>query len=109
VGRISEAWPLTFPALCFAQSVGWVELLRNPSPCGDDSVVIHHSSKLTQALARRRYALICPSGKSVQFCPMSFRANASRGEKLRAPKNEFRELIQSDLGCQFSTHKYFSF
>jgi hypothetical protein len=29
--------------------------------------------------------------------------------KTRARKNEFRELIQSDLGCQLATPKYFSF
>ena len=29
--------------------------------------------------------------------------------KTRAHKNEFCELIQSDLGCRFSTLKYFAF
>jgi hypothetical protein len=30
------------------------------------------------------YALICPTGKSVQFCSMSFRATASLVEKSHA-------------------------
>jgi hypothetical protein len=42
--------------------------------------------------------VICPTGKSVQFCLMSLRASASRGEKSRAPKFQFREPIQADLG-----------
>jgi hypothetical protein len=53
--------------------------------------------------------VICPTGKSVQFCLMSLRASASRGEKSRAPKFQFREPIQADLGRPDVLQKIFRF
>jgi hypothetical protein len=35
--------------------------------------------------------------------------SASNSAKTRARKGEFREPIQADLGCRFSTPKYFTF
>jgi hypothetical protein len=50
------------------------------------------------------------SGKSVdRFDGVHVAQSASNGAKTRARRNEFRELIQADLGCQSSAHKYFAF
>jgi hypothetical protein len=50
------------------------------------------------------------SGKSVdRFDGVHVAQSASNGAKTRARRNEFRELIQADLGRRFSTHKNFTF
>jgi hypothetical protein len=64
----------------------------------------------TLASAGRARRVICPtSGDSVEFCPMSLRANPSRAEKSRARKLQFREPIQSDLGSPVPPLKIFFF
>jgi hypothetical protein len=74
--------------------------------CHDTGRRVAHSSDDGFATSR----LICPTE---QIGLIDFTAFTSRtrphSAKTRARKNEFRELIQADLGCQFTTPKYFSF
>jgi len=50
-----------------------------------------------------------PANQFDRFDGIHVAHSASNSAKTRARKNEFRELIQSDWGCQFVTHKYFYF
>jgi hypothetical protein len=46
------------------------------------------------------------AGKSVRFCRTSRRSFRPKCAKSRAPKNQFRERIQADLGFQSWRQKY---
>jgi hypothetical protein len=106
--------------------VGWVELLRNPSRCGDNRRVIHHFAKLTRRVSRSlssgrpRPGPVAPpilrtdlpdearrANQFDRFTPIHLARPALDGAKSPAPKSQFHERNQSDGAVQFCRQIFF--